>query len=98
MDNGTTFGSLESISSNLGKSVDPEIAVSQDKMYIVWTDETTGNGDIYFKTSLDKGITFSSVENLSNNTGSSVSPKSLFLEIMYMLYGPIILQEMATFI
>ena len=44
-------------------------------MYIVWTDETTGNGDIYFKTSLDKGITFSSVENLSNNTGSSVSPR-----------------------
>ena len=75
VDNGTTFGNLESISSNLGKSVDPEIAVSQDKMYIVWTDETTGNGDIYFKTSLDKGITFSSVENLSNNTGSSVSPR-----------------------
>ena len=75
VDNGTTFGSLESISSNLGKSVDPEIAVSQDKMYVVWTDETTGNGDIYFKTSLDKGITFSSVENLSNNTGSSVSPR-----------------------
>jgi hypothetical protein len=65
VDNGTTFGNLESISSNLGKSVDPEIAVNQDKMYIVWTDETTGNGDVYFKASLDKGITFSSVENLS---------------------------------
>ena len=57
-------------------SFDQQIAALGNKSYVVWADETTGNGDIYFKRSTDGGATFSSTTiNLSNNTGSSVNPK-----------------------
>ena len=44
----------------------------QNNVYLVWTDDTTGNGDIYFKGSVDNGTTFSETRNLSiNNTSPS---------------------------
>jgi hypothetical protein len=72
VDNGTTFGSTENLSNNPGNSTDAQIALYQNNIYLVWTDDTTGNRDIYFKRSLDNGTTFGSTENLSmNNTSSS---------------------------
>ena len=77
-------GSNRSITSNSNSTVnlsnensfDQQIAALGNKSYVVWADETTGNGDIYFKRSTDGGATFSSTTiNLSNNTGSSVNPK-----------------------
>ena len=41
---------------------------------MVWADQSTGNGDIYFKASTDGGATFSS-DRLSNNAGRSFSPQ-----------------------
>ena len=75
IDNGNTFGSIENLSNNPGNSTSPIITVSQSAVYIIWTDQSTGNGDIYFKRSIDNGTTFGSVNNLSNNTGSSSSPQ-----------------------
>jgi hypothetical protein len=73
-DNGTTFGGTTNLSNDLGRSTDPRIATSENNMYVVWSDTTTGNGDIYFKAS-NNGTTFSSRKNLSNNTGVSSSAK-----------------------
>ena len=43
---------------------------------MVWSDQTTGSGDIYFNRSTDGGATFSDTPiNLSNNSGRSVDPK-----------------------
>ena len=42
---------------------------------MVWSDDSTGNGDICFKRSVDNGTTFQSVENLSNSPGNSTDPK-----------------------
>jgi hypothetical protein len=42
---------------------------------VVWSDTTTGNGDIYFKASTDNGTTFSKSKKLSNDTGSSTDPR-----------------------
>src|SRR5687767_10783621 len=76
MDNGTSFGSTENLSNNPGNSTDAQIAVYQNNVYVIWSDATTGNGDIYFKRSMDNGTTFESAENISiNNTGSSVFPE-----------------------
>jgi hypothetical protein len=66
----------QNLSNNPGNSTDAQIAVYQNNVYVVWSDATTGNGDIYFKRSMDNGTTFDAAENISiNNTGSSVFPE-----------------------
>src|SRR5918999_585271 len=74
MDNGGTFGGTENLSNNTGASLSPNIATSGNNVYVIWTDNTTGNGDVYFKRSMDNGGTFGGTENLSNNLGRSSEP------------------------
>ena len=76
VDNGTTFESVENLSNSPGNSTDPQIALYNNNLYVVWSDDSTGNGDIYFKRSVDNGTTFDTVNNISeNNTGSSSDPQ-----------------------
>jgi hypothetical protein len=76
VDNGSTFGSIENLSNNPGNSTNAQIALYQNNLYLVWTDDTSGNGDIYFKRSVDNGSTFGTTENLSmNNTSLSSGPQ-----------------------
>ena len=64
--------SSQNLSNNPGNSTDSRIGVSENNVYLVWTDDSTGNGDIYFKRSVDNGTTFVETENLSaNNTSPS---------------------------
>ena len=49
-DNGNTFGNIVNLSNNSGSSVNPQIAVSQNNnVYVVWTNNATGNEEIFFK-------------------------------------------------
>ena len=48
-DNGATFGNVVNLSNYSGSSVNPQIAVSQNNVYAVWTNNVTGNEDIFFK-------------------------------------------------
>jgi hypothetical protein len=48
-DGDRNFSQAVNLSNNQGNSILPRIATSQDNGYIVWSDTTTGNGDIYFK-------------------------------------------------
>jgi hypothetical protein len=76
VDNGTTFGSTENLSNNPGNSTDARITPFENNVYVAWTDDTTGNGDIYFKRSIDNGTTFAEIENLSiNSTSPSTGPE-----------------------
>jgi hypothetical protein len=47
-DNGTTFGDGVNLSNNDGSSVDPNIAISQDKktVFVVWSDTSNDNSEI----------------------------------------------------
>jgi hypothetical protein len=64
------------LAANTGNSQLPQIVVSEkSNVYVVWSDTTTGNGDIYFKASTDNGTTFSKTKKLSNDTGSSTDPQ-----------------------
>jgi hypothetical protein len=54
-DNGTTFGSTQNLSNNPGNSTVAQMAAYQDNVYVLWEDAATGDGDIYFKASLDNG-------------------------------------------
>src|ERR687898_457160 len=88
VDNGTTFGSLENLSNTPGNSTDPKIALYNNNVYIVWSDDSTGNGDIYFKRSVDNGTTFGSLENLSNTPGNSTYPKiALYDNNVYVVWS-----------
>jgi hypothetical protein len=75
VDNGTSFGNIENLSNSTGNSTDAQIAVNENNVYVIWTDNTTGNGDIYFKRSVDNGTSFGNIENLSNDIGSSYGPQ-----------------------
>jgi hypothetical protein len=53
---------------------------------VVWEDATSGNGDIYFKASLDNGTKFSGQKVLAKNNGSSYDPQ-LAISPNNIIYG-----------
>ena len=73
--NGLTFSQPDNISNNDGFSANPQIATDKDNIYIVWSDATPGNDDIFFSFSDNNGLTFSQPENISNNDIRSIIPK-----------------------
>jgi hypothetical protein len=73
---GANFVSAEDLSDSPGQSTDPRIAVSEGNVYVVWEDATSeGNSEIEFVRSADRGATFSTAKNLSNNDGISFDPR-----------------------
>jgi hypothetical protein len=62
------------VSKNNGNSVNPQIAVQGNNVYVVWQDNTPGNYDILFKRSPNNGDGFRSV-NLKNTNGTSANPQ-----------------------
>jgi hypothetical protein len=76
-DNGTTFSIPKSLSNELGDSRNPQIAVdSSGSVNVLWADNIPPNfnTDVFFVRSNDGGVTFSAVQNLSNNVGISANP------------------------
>ena len=71
-DKGNLFYPTEDLSTNNNaSSTNPQITAIGNNVYIVWSDTTTGNGDIYFKSSADNGTSFASLKNLSRNLNGS---------------------------
>src|SRR5918994_2377514 len=62
-----SFGNLTNLSNNTGFSSNPQITTFGSNIYVVWRDNSSGNDDIYFSSSVDNGTTFSSPKNLSTN-------------------------------
>jgi hypothetical protein len=74
-DNGASFQAAENLSNNPGNSTNAIVAAHRNNVYVVWTDDETGNTDIYFKKSSDYGNSFNQTINLSRTNGSSHSPQ-----------------------
>ena len=74
-DYGNNFSRTKPVSRNNGSSVLPQLAATGNNVYVVWTDDTTGNADINFRKSSDYGNNFNRTTNLSRNNVSSVSPQ-----------------------
>ncbi|MCY1080684.1 sialidase family protein [Archangium lansingense] len=72
---GATFEPPVNLSENPGPSVEPEIAVEHDHLYVTWMDSTPGNFDIFFRKSDDRGRSFEPGLNLSDNPGTSFAPR-----------------------
>jgi hypothetical protein len=74
-DYGKNFERTFQLSNSAGSSSEPQISSNGNNVYVVWRDETTGNGDIYFRASDDSGEHFRGVKNLAINSGSSSEPQ-----------------------
>jgi glutaredoxin len=74
-DNGNSFSRTKPVSRNNGSSISPQLAATGNNVYVVWTDNTTGNTDINFRKSSDYGNNFNRTTNLSRNNASSISPQ-----------------------
>jgi hypothetical protein len=58
-----------------GNSFDPDIAVdSSGKLHIVWSDDKTGNDEIYYQKSTNGGTTWSTSRRLTWTSGDSQDP------------------------
>ena len=72
------FQSPLNLSNGIPDSQEPQIAVSGNNLYIIWTGFGSGvedQDDIFFKKSSNGGANFSDTMNLSKNIGSSFNPK-----------------------
>src|SRR6476646_6224905 len=86
--NSFSYNGVLNISNNNRTSADPQIDISGNNTYVVWSDESPGNPDIFFTKSTDGGNTFSDKPiNLSNNSGNSVYPKiALYGNTSYVVW------------
>jgi hypothetical protein len=66
-DGGATFGPIDNISNSPQSSSFPSIAVQENNIYVVWSE----NGEILIKKSTDSGVSFGPSQNLSENVGFS---------------------------
>ncbi len=77
-DKGSSFDEPINLSNNNGNSTIPNVAVSGDNVYAVWSDNDRtkgGNQDIFFSSSRDKGSSFGEPINLSKNNPNSTDPE-----------------------
>jgi hypothetical protein len=75
-DRGNTFSKPANLTSGIRvDSETPSIGEFENTVYIVWTDNSPGNYDIFFIKSTDGGNTFSKPLNLSNDPGLSYLPR-----------------------
>jgi hypothetical protein len=87
-DNGTTFSKAINLSNSSEFSERPQIAVSKNGIFIVWTDTISPNNkEIIFTKSEDNGKTFSKAVSISNNSKNSFSQEiSVFNENVYVVW------------
>jgi len=70
-DNGATWGTDTRLTSISGTSYGSSIDVSGPNVHLVWTDERDANDEIYYKSSVDNGVSWSSDERLTNDGATS---------------------------
>src|SRR5918994_7662680 len=77
IDGGTSFKEILNLSNTSGRSANPELITSDSNIYVTWLEDfnNSGNWEIFFKASNDKGTTFNKPINISNNTGLSEDPE-----------------------
>ncbi|HEY9398632.1 MAG TPA: sialidase family protein [Nitrososphaeraceae archaeon] len=67
-DGGDTFGSSINLSNNPGFSEHPQIASVGNNIYVVWVDDSSGEREIMFSKSSDRGKTFTNSIVISQNS------------------------------
>jgi hypothetical protein len=70
-----TFDPVVNLSADPGGAEDHQVAANGNNVYVVWSDSTPGDYDIFFRRSMDGGTTWDSAVNLSTNPSTSRYPK-----------------------
>ncbi len=65
---------VKRVTHNRGRSGTPAIAVSGQNVYVVWSDSTPGDSEIFFQKSADGGVTGRPAKGLTINSGDSEHP------------------------
>jgi len=74
-DGGDTWNGAKRLTWNAGNSYYPSVAVnSSSRVNVVWSDNTPGNYEIYYKRSTDGGATWPGTKRLTWNIGGSFHP------------------------
>jgi hypothetical protein len=74
---GTSFLGSQNVSESPAPahSIDPVVVASGNSVYVAWSDPVPGSSnDIYFRRSIDGGVGFGPVKNISSNSGLSRFP------------------------
>ena len=71
---GDTWTASKRLTNNVGDSYLPAIAVNGSNIYVVWSNHTQGNNEIYFKRSVNGGVTWTANMRLTNSAGDSYLP------------------------
>jgi hypothetical protein len=78
---------IVNLSNNTGASQHPQIATTDNNIYVVWEDNTYSNKEILFTKSTDGGNSFGHVLNLSNTLGDSYNEEiSAFGDNVYVVW------------
>jgi S1-C subfamily serine protease len=89
LDRGLEFSKVSVLSSNLARSISPSILAYENSVYVVWSDNTFGNSEIFFTKSLDDGSTFNRAININEDPGiSGVAQISIAPEVgnLYLIW------------
>jgi hypothetical protein len=71
-----TFGTIINLSStSSGDSSVPQIIAAGNNVYVLWEDDDSGNDEILFVGSTDRGVTFSDSLNISTSPSNSFDPQ-----------------------
>ncbi len=68
---GQTWGQDIRLTDDTGESRSPSVAVSGSNVHLVWMENRDGNEEIYYKNSVDNGVTWSADTRLTDNTNAS---------------------------
>ncbi|MGQ0791029.1 MAG: sialidase family protein [Nitrosopumilaceae archaeon] len=79
------------LSNSTGEARNVQLFVQGNNVYMVWTDDTPGNSDVFF-TKSENGASFDTPLNLSTNNGSSAFPRLVVSEpnvyVVWYDYSP----------
>jgi len=73
-DNGSTWNTVKRLTHNAGDSVSPAIAVDGAAVGLVWSDDTPGPYDAFFRRSANWGLGWEAAQKLSASSGQTESP------------------------
>jgi hypothetical protein len=71
----SNFSVPQNLSNSLSDSMTPQVATSGSQVYLVWTETSANDGEVYFSRSLDGGKLFSAPLNLSETFENSTAPQ-----------------------
>jgi hypothetical protein len=75
LNGGDEFNEPINVSNNAGDSLSPQVSALNGSVYIVWSDDSSGNAEVVVAQSRTNGNSFEKYINVSNNAGESLNPQ-----------------------